>query len=170
MYTAIMAGIILAICAGLCWGVGELFTKSVLRSGQVGPLTAISVRTTIELPILWLAYWVARSYFKSEPRNWLHADASVLWKMVIGSGLIAGAGGMICFYTALSLDDVSRIKPIAFSIAPATAVILGATVLGEPMNLQKALAVLLILAGVILLTANVTGHAPLHSAPATPLN
>src|SRR5262245_15922118 len=102
-YTLGMYGIILAVLAGLCWGVGEMFTKSVLHSKQVGPLTAIAVRTTIELPILWIAYALATSWWKSEPRNWMQADSSVIWKMVIGSGLIAGAGGMICFYTALSL-------------------------------------------------------------------
>ncbi len=31
-----MWAIACAIGAGLCWGIGELFTKSVLHSGQVG--------------------------------------------------------------------------------------------------------------------------------------
>ena len=167
-----MYGIILAVFAGLCWGIGEMFTKAVLQSKQVGPLTAISVRTTIELPLLWLAYWLATNVGKSEPRGWWHADSSVLWKMVIGSGLIAGAGGMICFYTALSLGELSRVKPIAFSIAPATAVILGSIVLREPMTVRKAVAVALILAGVVLLTSG-TGAKPssdAHASPPTTLN
>jgi len=166
-----MTGILLAVLAGLCWGVGEMFTKSVLHSKQVGPLAAISVRTTIELPLLWLAYWLATSSgWKSEPRSWMHADTAVLWKLVIGSGLIAGAGGMICFYTALSLGEISRIKPIAFSIAPATAVILGWLVLREPMTVQKALAIVLILAGVILLTSATPTSTISHATQAATLN
>lgn len=71
-------------------------------------------------------------------------------RLVLGSGLIAGAAAMICFYAALSLDEVSRIKPIAFTIAPATAVVLGWLLLGETMTWRKALAVVLVLAGIVL--------------------
>ena len=35
--------ILLAIAAGLCWGIGELCTKSVLQGHRIGPLTAIPV-------------------------------------------------------------------------------------------------------------------------------
>jgi uncharacterized membrane protein len=59
---------------------------------------------------------------------------------------------MICFYAALNLDDVSRIKPIAFTVAPAVAVVLGWLLLHESMTARKALAVGLILLGVVLLT------------------
>lgn len=153
-YSSRMNAILLAVLAGLCWGVGELFTKSVLHTGKVGPLTAIAVRSTIALPVLWLAYALAVHYAKIEPRGWIKTDTAVLLKLALGSGLIAGAAGMICFYAALNLGEVSRVKPIAFSVAPAVAVILGWLVLGEQMTLQKALAVLLIIAGVVLLTAN----------------
>ncbi|HWB19579.1 MAG TPA: EamA family transporter [Phycisphaerales bacterium] len=147
-----MNAIVLAVLAGLCWGVGEVFTKVVLRTKDVGPITAIAVRTTIELPILWLAYLYVTRSAKSEPTTWLHAPPATLTKLVIGSGIIAGAAGMLCFYSALSLGEISRVKPIAFSIAPATGVILGAFVLGEQLTLTKIIAVTLILIGVVLLT------------------
>jgi transporter family protein len=149
-----MNAILLAVLAGMCWGIGELFTKSVLHTGKVGPLTAIAVRSTVALPVLWLVYALAVHYAKVEPREWIKTESAVLLKLVLGSGLMAGAAGMICFYAALNLGEVSRVKPIAFSVAPAVAVILGWLVLGEQMTLQKALAVLLIVAGVIMLTAN----------------
>ena len=38
-----MQAVLFAVVAGLCWGVGEVFTKSVLHSKQVGPLAAIAV-------------------------------------------------------------------------------------------------------------------------------
>ncbi|MCI0631307.1 MAG: EamA family transporter [Phycisphaerales bacterium] len=149
-----MNAIILAVLAGLCWGIGEVFTKSVLHSGKIGPLTAIAVRTTVALPVLWLGYWIAVPMMKSEPVAWMKADGATLMKLILGSGLIAGAGGMICFYAALNLGEISRIKPVAFSLAPAVGVILGWLVLREPMTVQKAIGVALILAGVVLLTGN----------------
>jgi uncharacterized membrane protein len=147
-----MNAILLAVAAGLCWGVGELVTKSVLHTRQVGPITAITIRSTVALPVLWAAYYVAMHVAKSEPPRWWQADRATLLKLIFGSGLVAGAAAMICFYAALSLGEISKIKPIAFTLAPATAVLLGWLILHEPMTARKALAVTLILAGVILLT------------------
>jgi bacterial/archaeal transporter family protein len=152
-YTAAMNAILLAVAAGLCWGIGELFTKSVLHTGKVGPLTAIAVRSTVALPVIWLAYALAVHHWqlKSEPRNWLQADAATLAKLMLGSGLVAGAGGMICFYVAISLGEISKVKPIAFTVAPTVAVVLAWLVLGEPLTLRKALGVALVVAGVALI-------------------
>jgi uncharacterized membrane protein len=143
--------IALAILAGLLWGVGEVTTKAVLHSGQVGPLTAVAVRTLVALPLVWAAYFVGVGMLKTEPTNWLSADKGVLTKLILGAGVCAGALAVIAFYSSLKLADVSVVKPIAFTIAPATAVIIGWLVLGETMTLRKAIAVGLILLGVILL-------------------
>ncbi len=153
-----MKAILFAVLAGLFWGVGELFTKSVLHSKQVGPLTALAVRATVALPVLWIAYAVAVHRLAAEPASWAQADRPVMLKLVLGSGLIAGALAMICFYVSLHLGEISRVKPVAFAVAPATAVVLGWLVLGEAMTTRKALGVLAILAGVVLLTAG--GSAP----------
>lgn len=147
-----MQAILFAVLAGLCWGIGELFTKSVLHTEKIGPLTAIAVRSTVALPVLWLVYAVSVHWYRTEPRNWLEAGWPTLGKLVLGSGLIAGAGGMIFFYSALKLGEISRIKPITFTIAPATAVILGYFFLHEPLTMRKIIAVALVLAGVALLT------------------
>lgn len=147
-----MNAIILAIGAGLCWGIGEVFTKSVLHTGRVGPITAITVRSTVALPVIWMAYFLAMKVFKSEPTNWAQAGAPTLLKLTLGSGLIAGAAAMILFYSALSVGEISRVKPIAFCIAPAVATLLGWFVLGEPISAKKVGAVAMILAGVVLLT------------------
>ncbi len=164
-----MPAIFLAIAAGLCWGIGELFTKSVLHTGKVGPITAITIRSTVALPVLWLAYILAMYVFKSPRENaaWFKgvaaggADTATILKLICGSGLIAGAAAMICFYAALSLGEVSRVKPIAFALAPATAVFLGWLVLKEGMTLQKGIGIALILGGVLLLTgATAAAKAP----------
>jgi transporter family protein len=147
-----MQAILLAVAAGLCWGVGELCTKSVLHSGKVGPITAIAVRSTVALPVLWIAYFVAVRAMKAEPRDWLKADGATLLKLVLGSGLVAGAAAMIFFYSALHVGEISRVKPIAFALAPAVASVLAFIVLQEPLTARKAIGIATILAGVVLLT------------------
>lgn len=160
---ALMQAILFAVIAGLCWGVGEVCAKAVLHTHKVGPFFAVALRTTIALPIIWGAYLVARRLAPAtagkglslagddalSPRQWL--------LLIGGSGIVAGALAMIAFYIAISMGEVSKMKPIAFSIAPAAAVLLGAIFLGEPLTARKALAVAIILLGVVLLS---TGGAP----------
>ena len=154
-----MQALILAVLAGLCWGVGELCTKSVLHGPRIGPMTAIAVRSTVALPVLWIAWAVATRWLALEPRpQWRALKSADVLKLTLGSGLTAGAAGMICFYAALNLDDVSRIKPVAFTVAPAVAVVLGWLLLHEAMTARKAVAVGLILVGVVLLTGTRTSR------------
>lgn len=146
-----MRALVFALLAGLCWGIGELFTKSVLHSGRIGPVTLIALRSTVALPVLWIAWAIIGPWRRLEPTDWTDAGGSILAKATLGSGLLAGAGGMLFFYLALGAGEVSRVKPIAFTVAPASAVLLAALFLGEPLTPRKALAVGLVLAGVVLL-------------------
>jgi transporter family protein len=157
-----MHAILFAVLAGLCWGIGELFTRSVLHSQQVGPLTAIAVRSTVALPLLWLFWFAAtRGWFGLRPEpSIMQADRGTIAQLVLGSGIVAGAAAMIFFYTALSLGEISRVKPVAFALAPATAVILAWIFLGEGMTVRKAVAVAMILAGVVLLTGGSPAQEP----------
>jgi len=163
-----MPAIVLAILAGLCWGVGELCTKSVLHTKQVGPITAVAVRSLVALPAILIAYVVAVHLLKlkQEPADWFRADSRTLWTLVLGSGLCAGAAALIFFYAALNLGDISRIKPIAFTIAPATAVLLGHFLLHEDMTPRKWLAIAMILSGVLLLTSVKKPGATAAASPA----
>lgn len=147
-----MKAAMLAVLAGIGWGVGEFFTKQVLHTGRVGPVTAITVRSTVALPVLWAAYFLFVHARGAEPREWTAAGAGTLAKLVLGSGLAAGAFAMLCFYGALHHGPISKVKPIAFTLAPVIAVLLGWVVLGEAMSVRKAVAVLLIVSGVVLLT------------------
>jgi len=146
-----MVAIVFAVLAGLCWGVGEVFTKSVLHTKAIGPITAIAVRSTVALPVMWAVWAALVAGRKMEPVRFWQAETGTLLKLILGSGLIAGAGGMLCFYLALSFGEVSRVKPIAFSLAPAIAVMLGVLFLHEAFDWRKAGGVALIIAGVIVL-------------------
>jgi len=147
-----MVAIVFAVLAGLCWGVGEVFTKSVLHTKAIGPITAIAVRSTVALPVMWAVWAALVAGRKMEP------ETGTLLKLILGSGLIAGAGGMLCFYLALSFGEVSRVKPIAFSLAPAIAVMLGVLFLHEAFDWRKAGGVALIIAGVIVLATASGAH------------
>jgi uncharacterized membrane protein len=144
---------VFAVLAGLCWGVGEVFTRAVLHTREVTPLAAIALRSTVALPLLWIAWAVSRAASAPGAPSLLeHASLATQLKLVLGSGLLAGAGGMAFFYLALAGAEVSRVKPIAFGLAPATAVMVGWLVLGEPLSAPKVVGLVLILIGVVLLT------------------
>lgn len=150
-----MKPLVFAALAGLCWGVGEVCTRSVLHSRQVGAMGVLLVRAAVALPPAMLAYFLLAPLLRTEPAPLMRADASTFAKLVLGSGLLAGFGGVFFFYLALGQPggEISRVKPIAFTLAPAVAVLLGWTVLGESVTWQRAAGVAVILAGVAILTS-----------------
>lgn len=158
-----MRALLLATLAGACWGAGELCTRMVLQTGRIGPITAIAVRSTVALPLLWIAYAAAAHGFGAEPRGWWRSLEAGDWaRLILGSGLVAGAAGMICFYSAIHLGEISRVKPVAFTCASAIAVILGWAILGEPISVRKGIALVMILVGGVLLVS----ERPRYRAPA----
>ena|SRR5688572_7115505 len=144
-----------AVIAGLCWGVGEVFTRAVLHTREVTPLAAIALRSTFALPVLWIVWAVSRaSAAPGSPSLLERASLATQLKLALGSGLLAGAGGMAFFYLALAGAEVSRVKPIAFGLAPATAVVVGWLALGEPLSPAKLAGLALILIGIALITGD----------------
>lgn len=147
-----MKSVLLAVAAGVCWGVGEAFTRSVLHTGRIGPVTAAAVRTSVALPALWIAYLIVVQWQGLEPRDWPKAGWPTLLKLILGSGLVAGAAAMIFFYMALNLGELSRIKPIAFALAPAVGAVLAFAFLGEAVTVRKVVGIVAVLVGILLLT------------------
>tara|TARA_B100001059_G_scaffold231826_1_gene268435 strand:+ start:1207 stop:1611 length:405 start_codon:yes stop_codon:yes gene_type:complete len=117
-------------------------------------MTALLIRALVALPVIVLAWWLmVKGIGTLDPEPSIREMDLVSWvKVVVGSGLLAGAIGIIFFYVALSVGDLSVVKPVAFAVAPLVAVLLGWLVLGETMDLRKVAAVLLIVAGVVLLS------------------
>ncbi len=150
-----MRAILFAVLAGLCWGVGEIFTKKALNTGLVGPMTAMFVRACVTVVLSLAAYLGAAHVLRTEPANWAREAGLPVWLMlVLGSGVLAGFAGVFFFYAGLASPggDISKLRPIAFALAPATAVILGWLVLGEGLSLRKGAACVLILVGIVMLT------------------
>lgn len=147
--------IIMAVLAGLCWGVGEIYTKSALNTKEVGPMAAFLVRAAVTVPLALVAFWLMGRWTALETPGAFASMSTTVWiKLILGSGVLAGFAGVFFFYTGLSMPggDISLLRPIAFSLAPASAVFLGWLMLGEPMTPRKVFAVALILAGIVLLS------------------
>lgn len=155
-----MKAVAFAILAGACWGVGELFTRSVLHSGRVGPMTVLLVRALMTVPPAIIAYVLACSLLRSEPRDWWHAGTPTMLKLLLGSGMLAGFAGVFFFYLGLASGPISVVKPIAFTVGPAVAVLLAWLVLKEPMSPVKAVGVALVLAGVMLIAGGREASVP----------
>jgi drug/metabolite transporter (DMT)-like permease len=166
-----MAAILLAILAGLCWGVGEILTKGALNTRTVGPMTTLLVRAVVTLPPALAAYLLATHLWRSEPADWMRQAPAHVWvKMIVGSGLLASFAGVFCFYLGLSRPggDISLLRPIAFGMAPATAVLLGWLLLGERMSPVKAAAVAMIVAGIVILGLEHRAEPPSRAAQTEP--
>lgn len=167
-----MLPIICAVLAGLCWGVGEIFTKSALNTREIGPMGTVLVRAAVTLPLAFLAFALAHWVTRSEPATWWRlsgpgAMSGTTWlKLIGGSGVLAGFAGVFFFYFGLAQPggDISVLRPIAFALAPATAVLLGWWWLGEPMTARKAVSVVLIVVGIALLAGEGKVNAKLARA------
>ena len=65
-----MQAILCAIAAGLCWGVGEIFTKAAINTKEIGPLGTVLLRAAVTLPLALVGYLVARAVFEENAPKW----------------------------------------------------------------------------------------------------
>ena len=133
-----------ALLTAVCWGVGGYFEKKGLHMGNLSPTMGITLRTVTALVILGIASF---PQWKTVPQ----AGPKALLYMVIGGGVVAGAAGMLCFYTALKGAPLTRVMPIAFT-SPLFGALMGVLLAGEPLTLKTILGMLLTIGGIIVLT------------------
>jgi bacterial/archaeal transporter family protein len=133
-----------ALLTAIAWGVGGYFEKKGLHLGNLSPTMGITLRTATALIIL-----AAASYpqWKSLPQ----AGPKALLYMVLGGGVVAGAAGMLCFYTALKGAPLNRVMPIAFT-SPLFGALMGILFAGEPLTLKTVAGMILSIGGIVLLT------------------
>lgn len=133
-----------ALLTAIAWGVGGYFEKKGLNLGNLSPQMGITVRTAVALIILAVASY---PQWKTLPQ----AGPKALLYMVLGGGVLAGAVGMLCFYTAIKGAPLTRVMPIAFT-SPLFGALMGLLLAGEPLTLKTGLGMLLTIGGIILLT------------------
>lgn len=135
---------IFAIFTAVAWGVGGYFEKKGLHLGNLSPQIGITIRTLTALIILAI---VSFPQWKTIP----HAGSKALLYMIIGGGVVAGAVGMLCFYTALKGAPLGRVMPIAFT-SPLFGALMGIIFAGEPLTVKSVVGMLMTIGGIIILT------------------
>jgi bacterial/archaeal transporter family protein len=133
-----------ALLTAICWGVGGYFEKKGLLLGNLSPQLGITIRTAVALIILAA---VSFPQWKFVPQ----AGSKALLYMVVGGGIVAGAVGMLCFYTAIKGAPLTRVMPIAFT-SPLFGAMMGILFSGEPLTLKTGLGIALTIGGIVLLT------------------
>jgi transporter family protein len=133
-----------ALFTAIAWGVGGYFEKKGLHLGNLSPTMGITIRTATALVIL-----AAASY--PQWKNLPQAGTKALLYMIIGGGVVAGAVGMLCFYTALKGAPLTRVMPIAFT-SPFFGALMGIMLGGEPLTVKTVAGMALTIAGIVVLT------------------
>ncbi|MDD3826627.1 MAG: EamA family transporter [Anaerolineae bacterium] len=133
-----------ALLTAAAWGIGGYFEKKGLHLGNLSPQMGITIRTAVALVILAIASY---PQWKTLPQ----AGGKALLMMVVGGGVVAGAVGMLCFYTALKGAPLNRVMPIAFT-SPLFGALMGLILGGEPLTPKTAAGMLLTIGGIVLLT------------------
>lgn len=133
-----------ALLAAICWGVGGYFEKKGLHLGNLSPTMGITLRTLVAFVLLAVASF-------PQWRSVSMAGSKALIYMIVGGGIIAGAVGMLCFYTAIKGAPLSRVMPIAFT-SPLFGALMGLIFGGEAFTLKTILGMSLTIGGIILLT------------------
>jgi len=135
---------IFALLTAICWGVGGYFEKKGLHLGNLSPTMGITIRTLGAVIILGIASY---PQWKTLPQ----AGPKALLYMIIGGGVVAGAVGMLCFYTAIKGAPLTKVMPIAFT-SPLFGALMGIMIGGEPLTLKSIVGTLLTVAGIVVLT------------------
>ncbi|MCU0485500.1 MAG: EamA family transporter [Anaerolineales bacterium] len=135
---------IFALLTAAAWGIGGYFEKKGLHLGNLTPQMGITIRTFVALIILGA---VSYPQWKTVPQ----AGTKALTMMVLGGGVVAGAVGMLCFYTAIKGAPLTRVMPIAFT-SPFFGALMGILLGGEPLTHKTVLGMLLTIGGIIVLT------------------
>lgn len=133
-----------ALLTAICWGVGGYFEKKGLHMGNLSPTLGITLRTGVAVIILGIASF-------SQWKNLPQAGSKALLYMIIGGGVVAGAVGMLCFYTALKGAPLTKVMPIAFT-SPLFGALMGLLLGGEPLTAKLVIGTALTIGGIIVLT------------------
>jgi len=135
---------LLALLTAFAWGVGGYFEKKGLTLGNLAPEMGITIRTGVALIILAA---VSFPQWKTIPQ----AGSKALLYMIVGGGVVAGAVGMLAYYSALKGAPLTKVMPIAFT-SPLFGALMGMIFGGEPLNFKSIAGLVLTVGGIILLT------------------
>ncbi len=136
-----MKEIIFALLSAIVWGTAPLLFKLGLR-GSIPPLAGILIHNATATLFALIAILFTRSSFSYPLKDVL---------IVSFGGFVSGFIGLLLYYKALKIGDVSIVAPIAAS-SPLWASLFAFVFLGESINAYKITGSLLIFAGITLLS------------------
>ena len=141
------AAIVLALVSAVCYGLGLTFTQIGLRDVPPASGAAISIPSSALLFAVVAPFWITTDA--------IDATAVLIFA---GVGLMfPAAATLITFESNRALGPV--ITGSLGNLAPLFAVVLAFAILGEPLHLSQIAALIVILAGVLALTAARPGAA-----------
>ena len=129
------------VTAGI-WGIVPLLEKVGL--GQAPPTVGVIVRSFGVVAGVLICSWLWSPWAAIRALGW----RSTL--LLASGGLLASFVGQLAFYHALRSGAVSQVTPVAGAY-PLVAAMLGWWVLQEPVTASRALGVVCVVAGVMLL-------------------
>lgn len=142
--------ILYAVDSALFAGLTSILAKCGIR--KTDSTVATAVRTVVILLFSWIIVWIVGS------QNQISQISGKTMLFLILSGAATGAS-WLCYFKALQLGDINKVVPIDKSSTVLT-ILLALIFLGEGISFQKALAVLVIAAGIFLMIEkkDVTGQ------------
>ncbi len=136
-----MKPLVFAFLSAIVWSTAPLIFKIGLK-GSVPPIVGIFIHN--------LTATIFALFFILVTRESLVHPARDLAVISLG-GFISGFLGLLLYYKAIKLGDVSLVAPVVAS-SPLWASLLAFAFLGEPFSLLRLVGAILVVAGVILIT------------------
>lgn len=136
-----MKAVIFAILSALVWSTAPIIFKVGLK-GSVPPLVGIFFHNLTATLFALAALMAVRESLNYPTRDIL---------IICTGGFISGFLGLLLYYKAIKVGEVSVVAPIVAS-SPLWASLLAFLLLGESFSLMKVAGALLVVSGVIMLT------------------
>ncbi len=135
-----MKEVIFALLSAMVWGTAPILFKLGLK-GSIPPLVGILLHNATATLFAFSALFIAK--------NPLSYPLKEIFIVCLG-GFISGFVGLLLYYKAIKIGEISIVAPIAAS-SPLWASIFAFILLGETFNVYKILGSILIFAGITLL-------------------
>ncbi|MGI9535400.1 MAG: EamA family transporter [Thermodesulfobacteriota bacterium] len=140
-------GALIALIVACIWGINPIFEKLSLKTAT--PYSVITIRflfTAFCLAVITLTTGRLEEITKVDGR-------SLFW--ILLSGLAGGLIGLFLFFVALKQEDTSKVVPIVATFPMFTA-IYAYFLLGETISLKRAIGILFVVIGAILINIKET--------------
>ncbi len=138
-----MKAVVYAILSALVWGTAPLIFKLGLK-GTVPSIVGIFFHNLTAATVAFLSILLVRESF-----NYPVKDIA----LISFGGLVSGFLGLLLYYQAIKYGQVSVVAPIVAS-SPLWSSLLAFLILGENFSVYKLIGTVLVVVGVILLTAS----------------